>query len=162
MSPGGVIFVPSPPLPERGHISDISPPQLLNDSTRLSTCSLSKGPYASITGWTLISRRDQPRAWWSTRLWVRELYGWHPLSKVFYPTSIRNRWVPGLSPPYPPSPIQSPSSSHSLLLVPGVWFCPRYNVLAQAWVSRPKLLAVCKRQLLYEEMMSRAEGKYLL
>ena len=33
-----------------------------------------KGRVSLTTNCTLLSRRDRPRAWWSTRLWVRELY----------------------------------------------------------------------------------------
>ena len=40
-------------------------------------CSLAlyqKGHVSSTSKWTLHSRRDHPSAWWSTRLWVRELH----------------------------------------------------------------------------------------
>ena len=43
----------------------------------LSFCSLAlcrKGHVSSTTNWTLLSRRDRASAWWSTRLWVRELH----------------------------------------------------------------------------------------
>ena len=33
-----------------------------------------KGHVSSTTNWTLLSRRDQASAWWSTRLWVKELH----------------------------------------------------------------------------------------
>ena len=33
-----------------------------------------KGHVSSTTNWTLLSRRDRASAWWSTRLWVRELH----------------------------------------------------------------------------------------
>ena len=64
----------------RGWLSKSAPSSVvmsIRNGFSLPFCSLAlcrKGHVSSTTNWTLLSRRDRASAWWSTRLWVRELH----------------------------------------------------------------------------------------
>ena len=67
-------------LLSRGWLSKSAPASVvmsIRNGFSLLSCSLAlcrKDHVSSTTNWTLLSRRDRASAWWSTRLWVRELH----------------------------------------------------------------------------------------
>ena len=64
----------------RGQLSKNAPASVvmsIRNGFSLTLCPLAlsrKGHASSTINWTLLSQRDQARAWWRTRLWVRELH----------------------------------------------------------------------------------------